>query len=124
MKAKLSLAIIATTALLTACSGSHEKVHAVDKVEEAQKQALEKAPKAEEVKFDDHGAETVGGVGGTKGIVVAPTATDTAQTPSNEATATATTEAQAPADANKEAEVATDTATTEEPTKTEETPVQ
>lgn len=51
-------AIILTTAALalTACGGDeHAHVHAVDKVEEAQAAALAKAPKAEEIVFDDAG---------------------------------------------------------------------
>lgn len=54
MKVKaLVLTLVAATAL-TACH-KEEHVKAVDKLEEAQAMALEKAPKAEEMKFDDHG---------------------------------------------------------------------
>lgn len=115
MKAKLSLAIIATTALLTACGGSHEKVHAVDKVEEAQKQALEKAPKAEEIKFDDHGETPMGGVGGANNL----------QPSTNNAQEVAIAEAQNTAGTPSEvAEVATDAPVAEEPAKAEEAPAQ
>lgn len=99
MKAKFSLAIIATTALLTACGGGHDKVHAVDKLEEAQKIALEKAPKAEEVKFADHGETPMGGVGGAGGVKVTEAP---AEAPKTDATATAT--ADAKAEPTKEAE--------------------
>lgn len=101
MKAKFSLAIIATTALLTACGGGHDKVHAVDKLEEAQKIALEKAPKAEEVKFADHGETPMGGVGGAGGVKVAEAP---AEAPKADATATATATADTKAEPTKEAE--------------------
>lgn len=120
MKAKFSLAIIATTALLTACGGGHDKVHAVDKLEEAQKIALEKAPKAEEVKFADHGETPMGGVGGAGGVKVAEA---TAEAPKADATATATKaepakEAEKPAD--KPAEDAKPAEAVAEPAKAEE----
>lgn len=130
MKAKFSLAIIATTALLTACGGSHEKVHAVDKIEEAQKLALEKAPKAEEIKFADHGETPMGGVGGAGGVKVAEAP---AETPKADATATATTEAKAepakdvekpaeekPTEEAKTTEAVAEPAKAEEATKSEE----
>lgn len=130
MKAKFSLAIIATTALLTACGGGHDKVHAVDKIEEAQKIALEKAPKAEEVKFADHGETPMGGVGGAGGVKVAEAP---AEAPKADATATATAEAKAepakdaekpaeekPAEEAKPAEATAEPAKAEEATKSEE----
>lgn len=70
MKAKsLSLMTVSLAAVfaLVGCGDKHEKVHAVDKVEEAQAAALAKAPTAEAVKFDDHGQPTMGGVGGAEG---------------------------------------------------------
>lgn len=114
MKAKFSLAIIAITALLTACGGNHEKVHAVDKVEEAQKLALEKAPKAEEVKFADHGQTPMGGVGGANPAPLpAPTAEATATataTDTKPAETVTPTTTDAPATAEATATTPTDTA--------------
>ena len=112
MKAKFSLAIITTTALLTACGG-HDKVHAVDKIEEAQAQALEKAPKAEEIKFADHGQAPMGGVGGAN--PQQPTATQVAA--SNEANAIAKAQAIAHHGIADQAS----TTVTAEPVKTEDT---
>lgn len=71
MKAKLFTAIISTSLLLSACGG-HNNPKAVDKLEEAEANAKANAPKAEEVKFDDHGQPTMGGVGGASGASVAP----------------------------------------------------
>ena len=64
-KLSLSLAVASIAFALTACGGHEEHPHAVDKVAEAEASAKAKAPQAEEVKFADHGAETIGGVGGT-----------------------------------------------------------
>ena len=64
-KLSLSLAVASIAFALTACGGHEEHPHAVDKVAEAEAAAKAKAPQAEEVKFADHGAETIGGVGGT-----------------------------------------------------------
>lgn len=76
MNAKFLTAIMSTSLLLSACGGNHDHPKAVDKLEEAQAAALAKAPKAEEVKFDDHGQPTMGGVGGAAGANTntAPTA--------------------------------------------------
>ncbi len=76
MKANFLTAIMSTSLLLSACGGNHDHPKAVDKLEEAQAAALAKAPKAEEVKFDDHGQPTMGGVGGAAGANTntAPTA--------------------------------------------------
>ena len=63
-KLSLSLAVASIAFALTACGGHEEHPHAVDKVAEAEAAAKAKAPQAEEVKFADHGAETIGGVGG------------------------------------------------------------
>lgn len=103
MKAKFITAIISTSLLLTACGGGHGP-KAVDKVEEAQTIALEKAPKAQEVKFEDEGQPTIGGVGGVNGTKPAPATTE--ETPKADNTATATAEP-----ANTE-ETKTDEATT------------
>lgn len=58
MKIQVLVAALAAAVLVSACGDKHEKVHAVDKVAEAEAAAIEKAPKAEEVKFDDHGQPT------------------------------------------------------------------
>lgn len=58
MKVQVLVAALAAAVLVSACGDKHEKVHAVDKVVEAEVAAIEKAPKAEEVKFDDHGQPT------------------------------------------------------------------
>ncbi|ANB90989.1 hypothetical protein MOVS_02110 [Moraxella ovis] len=58
MKVQVLVAALAAAVLVSACGDKHEKVHAVDKVAEAEAAAIEKAPKAEEVKFDDHGQPT------------------------------------------------------------------
>lgn len=47
------------TLMLTACGHGHEKVHAVDRVEEAQAAALANAPKAEDMVFGDEGVSTM-----------------------------------------------------------------
>lgn len=85
MKAKFITAIIGTALLLTACGGGHGP-KAVDKLAEAQTIALEKAPKAQEVKFEDEGQPTMGGVGGVNGTKPAPATTEPQ---ANTATATA-----------------------------------
>ena len=75
-RSKIALALIAATTLtLTACHKGEHK-HAVEHVEQAQAEALAKAPKAEEIKFADHGEPTIGGVGGAAGAN-ANTKTDT-----------------------------------------------
>lgn len=74
MKAKLFTAIISTSLLLSACGG-HNNPKAVDKLEEAEANAIANTPKAEEVRFDDHGQPTMGGVGGATDGAVAPTTT-------------------------------------------------
>ena len=52
-------ASMAAVLALSACGNNHEKVYAVDRVEEAQAAALANAPKAEEVVFEDEGAPTM-----------------------------------------------------------------
>ncbi|OAV32438.1 hypothetical protein [Moraxella catarrhalis] len=59
MKIFAVTALAFVTLMLTACGHGHEKVHAVDRVEEAQAAALANAPKAEEVVFEDEGAPTM-----------------------------------------------------------------
>ncbi|WP_323841682.1 MULTISPECIES: hypothetical protein [unclassified Moraxella] len=73
-----SLVVVIATVLLTACGNKHEHVQAVDKLAEAKEVALAKAPKAEEIKFDDHGQPTFAQ---TSGASTATTAdADTATT--------------------------------------------
>lgn len=115
MKAKIVTAIIGASLLLTACGGDHAHPKAVEKLEEAQANALAKAPKAEEVKFDDHGQPPMGGVGGTSGAKAA----EPAETATEEPAATATAEV-AKTDATETANTAT--AAAENDAKTEETP--
>lgn len=78
MKVQFLAATIAAAALLSAC-GKHEGVHAVDKLQEAEAAALAKAPKAEEVKFDDEGQPTFAEASGAAAEAdAAAHATDTA----------------------------------------------
>lgn len=84
MKANtLCLAVVGVlaTVALVGCGGG-EKVHAVDKVEEAQAMAVAKAPKADAVKFNDHGEAPMGGVGenGSSTATQAASAVQTAET--------------------------------------------
>lgn len=81
----LSVSLLALA--LTACGGKEEHKKAVDYVEEAQAAALAKAPKAEEVKFADHGEEPMGGVGGANRAK--PTADNAAHVANDVATAEA-----------------------------------
>lgn len=55
MKSYKAYAAVLAAVLLTACGDKHPAVHAVDKLEEAQANAIAKAPKAEEIKFGDEG---------------------------------------------------------------------
>ena len=55
MKIFAVTALAFVTLMLTACGHGHEKVHAVDRVEEAQAAALANAPKAEDMVFGDEG---------------------------------------------------------------------
>lgn len=73
MKTLAMIASLTVVVALTACGEKHEKVHAVDRVEEAQKAALEKTPKAEEMTFEDHGQPTF-----AQQAAATPAATDTA----------------------------------------------
>lgn len=119
MNAKLLLASIATTTLLSACGGDHAHVKAVDAVAQAEAAAKEKAPQAESITFDDHGKPTMGGVGGAKGANTNPQNTDNAETTAPEQTDTAT--ENKPADTAEakaeEAKPAEGEATAEAPTK-------
>ncbi|MDO4450884.1 MAG: hypothetical protein Q4B79_08010 [Moraxella sp.] len=89
MKAKFLTAIISTSLLLTACGHDHAP-KAVDKLEEAQTNALANAPTAEAVQFEDHGQPTIGGAGGASATPTAPAETTPPET-SAEATAEANT---------------------------------
>lgn len=80
MKNFAIIAVMAAVAALTACSKHHEQVHAVDRIGEAQAAALEKAPKAEEMIFEDHGQPTFVQLSG--GAAPAAPATDAPADPS------------------------------------------
>lgn len=80
MKVQFVAATLAAAALLSACGNKHEGVHAVDKLQEAEAAALAKAPKAEEVKFDDEGQPTFAETSGATAEADAAQATDTAAT--------------------------------------------
>ena len=105
MKVQVLVAALAAAVLVSACGDKHEKVHAVDKVAEAEAAAIEKAPKAEEVKFDDHGQPTFAEASGA-----------TTATPAADSATEATIEAAPAADAAtaEEAKAATDAAATTE----------
>lgn len=112
MKAKLFTAIISTSLLLSACGG-HNHPKAVDKLEEAKSNAIANAPKSEEIRFDDHGQPTMGGVGGATDGAVAPTTT---VEPAPSETTTETTAEPAPSEAEpSSAEPAEPMATAEAP---------
>lgn len=95
MKAYAILPLIAAIAL-SACGKKEEHVYAVDKLAEAQAAAMEKAPKAEPVKFDDEGQPKFGFP--ADGSAPAAATTDAAA-PVSDATATDTAAADKPADA-------------------------
>lgn len=100
--------IFAVTALafvalmLTACGHGHEKVHAVDRIEEAQAAALVNAPKAEDMVFGDEGVSTM--------------TTETAQADASTDVVTQEDTQMADADANATVEP---TAEAQEPTETQ-----
>ena len=114
-RSKIALALIAATTLtLTACHKGEHKT-AVEHVATAEAEALAKTPKAEEIKFADHGEPTIGGVGGAAGANAA-TKTDT---PAHIAGDLATVDAQTTAhhgqaEATATADAKTDTAKTDE----------
>ncbi len=111
-RSKIALALIAATTLtLTACHKGEHKT-AVEHVATAEAEALAKAPKAEEIKFADHGEPTIGGVGGAAGANAATqTATNTATANATTADTAKPTEATATADAKADEAKPTDTAT-------------
>ncbi|PNP98660.1 hypothetical protein [Moraxella sp. RCAD0137] len=107
MKNFALIAVMAAAVALSACSKDHEKVYAVDRVEEAQAAALQKAPQAEEMIFDDHGQPTFVELSGGAATTTTPAAD--AAAPADAATDAA---APAAADATTEAAPAADAATT------------
>ncbi|MPY08880.1 hypothetical protein [Moraxella catarrhalis] len=88
--------------MLTACGHGHEKVHAVDRIEEAQAAALANAPKAEDMVFGDEGVSTM--------------TTETAQADASTDVVTQEDTQMADADANATVEP---TAEAQEPTETQ-----
>lgn len=77
MKAYAIILPLVAAVALSACGKKQEHVYAVDKVEEAQAAAMEKAPKAEPMKFDDEGQPKVGmSADGTAAPAATETATD------------------------------------------------
>lgn len=106
MKNFALIAVMAAAVMLSACSKHHEKVYAVDRVEEAQAAALQKAPQAEEMIFDDHGQPTFVELSGGAATTTTPAADAAAPVD------TATDAAAPAADATTEAAPAADAATT------------
>lgn len=104
MKAYAIILPLVAAVALSACGKKEEHVYAVDKVEEAQAAAMEKAPKAEPMKFDDEGQPKVGmSADGTAAPAADAAATDTKAT---DAAAPAATDAKAEAPADKPADAA------------------
>ena len=106
MKAYAIILPLVAAVALSACGKKQEHVYAVDKVEEAQAAAMEKAPKAEPMKFDDEGQPKVGmSADGTAAPAADAAATDAAAPAATETATDAKAEAPAdkPADAAAEA---------------------
>lgn len=106
MKAYAIILPLVAAVALSACGKKEEHVYAVDKVEEAQAAAMEKAPKAEPMKFDDEGQPKVGmSADGTAAPAADAVATDAAAPAATETATDAKAEAPAdkPADAAAEA---------------------
>lgn len=106
MKAYAIILPLVAAIALSACGKKEEHVYAVDKVEEAQAAAMEKAPKAEPMKFDDEGQPKVGmSADGTAAPAADAAATDAAAPAATETATDAKAEAPAdkPADAAAEA---------------------
>lgn len=101
MKAYAILPLVAAIAL-SACGKKEEHVYAVDKLAEAQAAAMEKAPKAEPMKFDDEGQPKFG--------FPADGSAPAAATDANAATAPATDAATTDTKADAAAPAATDAA--------------
>ena len=102
MKIFAVTALAFVTLMLTACGHGHEKVHAIDRVEEAQAAALANAPKAEDMVFGDEGVSTM--------------TTETAQADASTDVVTQEDTQMADADANATVEP---TAEAQEPTETQ-----
>lgn len=101
---KLTLTAITGMALclsLTACGKGHEKVHAVDKLEEAQAAAIAKAPTAETISFKDQGQTPV-----------ASTQNASQDTPTEPTNTTAETQTQATSQSDQPEQTPADTANT------------
>lgn len=100
MKAYAILPLIAAIAL-SACGKKEEHVYAVDKLAEAQAAAMEKAPKAEPVKFDDEGQPKFGfpADGSAPAAATTDAAAPVSDATATDATATDTAAADKPADA-------------------------
>lgn len=99
MKAYAIILPLVAAVALSACGKKEEHVYAVDKVEEAQAAAMEKAPKAEPMKFDDEGQPKVG-------MSADGTAAPAADAAATDAAAPAATDAKAEAPADKPADAA------------------
>ncbi|OOS23145.1 hypothetical protein [Moraxella pluranimalium] len=108
MKAYAIILPLVAAVALSACGKKQEHVYAVDKVEEAQAAAMEKAPKAEPMKFDDEGQPKVGmSADGTAAPAADAAATDAKATDAAAPAATETaTDAKAEAPADKPADAA------------------
>ena len=102
MKIFAVTALAFVTLMLIACGHGHEKVHAIDRVEEAQAAALANAPKAEDMVFGDEGVSTM--------------TTETAQADASTDVVTQEDTQMADADANATVEP---TAEAQEPTETQ-----
>lgn len=91
---KILLLSILASVVLSACGNSHEKVYAVDRVEDAAAKAAEKAPVAEPVKFEDEGQPKMGidtAAASTDSAAADTAATDSATATDDTAAATADT---------------------------------
>lgn len=81
MKTLAIFVALSAAMMLSACGDKKEKVYAVDRVEAAQEAAVAKAPKPEEIIFEDHGQPTfaeTAAKGGAKPADAATTDTATA----------------------------------------------
>lgn len=99
MKIFAVTALAFVTLMLTACGHGHEKVHAVDRVEEAQAAALANAPKAEDMVFGDEGVSTMTTETAQADASADVAAQEDTQMADTNATVEPTAEAQAPTEA-------------------------
>lgn len=117
MKAsKILLLSVLASIVLSACGNSHEKVYAVDRVEDAAAKAAQKAPTAEPIKFEDEGQPKMG----IDTTASTTTATDGTAAPATDA-ATKETAASASAEASAAGSTATDSASANTATATADT---